>query len=173
MFCFVTHVLSSVRGAGLARSGMISWCPRAPLSCPGGDSTMPGPQQEDKVSLWRSQHQETPWPGCQQDGGRGSEGDWECSLGRAALRAGKCMDAAALGEHKELRTAFVLVLPSSREPKGKCWGNLSFHISCSEQNPFAIATRIGTEKWKISPSVQPNLLSAFPSSTDKDCRGYL
>ena len=40
------------------------------------------------------------------------------------------------------------------------------NISCSEQNPFAISTRTVTEKWKTTPSVQPNILSAFPSSTE-------
>lgn len=79
-----------------------------------------------------------------------------------------------LGAAIVLRTGFVLVLPSSpRTQIENAWGEISFNISCLEQNPFAIATRIVREKWKISPSVQPNLLSAFPPSTDKDCRGYL
>jgi len=39
-------------------------------------------------------------------------------------------------------------------------------ISCSEQNPFAISTRAITEKWKITPSVPANFLSAFPSSPE-------
>lgn len=40
------------------------------------------------------------------------------------------------------------------------------NISCSEQNPFAWSTRTITEKWKITPSVQPNILSDFPSSPE-------
>lgn len=40
-------------------------------------------------------------------------------------------------------------------------------IACSEQNPSAISTRTTREKWKITPSVQPNILSALPSSAER------
>lgn len=112
----------SVRGAAPARCGMSSCCPRAALSCPGGDLTAPGPQEEDKVFLWRCQHQKSPRAGFQQGGGRGREGDWE----RSVLRVGKCWTLLAghkgLGAGTVLRTGFVLVLPSSPRTQRKMLG---------------------------------------------------
>lgn len=104
--------------------------------------------------------------------------------GRAAVPGKKRSEAGSAGSllgwdsraacwhcaQDSLRPAAANFSQNLRENAG---GNISFNIFCSEQNPFAMATRIATEKWKISPSVQPNLSSAFPSSADKDCRGCL
>lgn len=100
-----------------------------------------------------------------------SEGKLETFLRSDVLRVVKCVETLpGSGSHKglmddgtALRMGFVMdcQVPTDLESK-----DAVRNTSCSQQTPFAMSTRAVRAKWKISPSVQPNTLSACPSSIE-------
>lgn len=134
----------SARGAALARCGMISWCPEL-LSC-ALEVTRPcqDHNKRTKSPCGDPNTRNHPDLGVSRAKAKGSEGDWECSLGRGALRIGKRMDWSGRSQKAgRWDCAQERLCPGaakfSQNLKKNAGGSISFNISCSEQNPFAIA----------------------------------